>query len=66
MIDHDQKALGTLILWFSPKINHRFGEHTGAKSLYDAICDIYDVNDDLVKDKGMWCVKSILIKFNKF
>lgn len=62
MIDRDHKVLGALILCLSNEINNWFGEHTSAKSFYDALCEFYDGNDDLVKDKGSQAQK----EFNEF
>ena len=62
LVDRDNKAFGALILCLSSEIHNRFGEHKSAKSLYDALCEFYYGNADLVKDKGVQAQK----EFNSF
>ena len=51
LLDRDKKALGALTLCLHQDIYNRFAEHTTAKSLYDALCEFYDGNEDLKLDR---------------
>jgi len=57
LVDRDNKAFGALILCLSPEIHNRFGDQKNAKELYDALCEFYDGNADLQKDKGVQAQK---------
>ncbi|KAK1421701.1 hypothetical protein QVD17_24250 [Tagetes erecta] len=61
-LDRDKKALGALILCLHQDIYNRFAEHTTAKSLYDALCEFYDGNEDLKLDRKAQAEK----EFNSF
>ncbi|KAK1414657.1 hypothetical protein QVD17_30406 [Tagetes erecta] len=45
-----------------PNIYNMFAEHTTAKSLYDALCEFYDGNEDLKLDRKAQAEK----EFNSF
>ncbi|KAK1414971.1 hypothetical protein QVD17_30737 [Tagetes erecta] len=62
LLDRDKKALGALILCLHQDIFNRFAEHTTAKSLYDALCEFYDGNEDLKLDRKAQAEK----EFNSF
>ncbi|KAK1406105.1 hypothetical protein QVD17_41391 [Tagetes erecta] len=62
LLDRDKKALGALILCLHRDIFNRFAEHTTAKSLYDALCEFYDGNEDLKLDRKAQAEK----EFNSF
>ncbi|KAK1427753.1 hypothetical protein QVD17_16447 [Tagetes erecta] len=62
LLDRDKKALGALILYLHQDIFNRFAEHTTAKSLYDALCEFYDGNEDLKLDRKAQAEK----EFNSF
>jgi len=62
LVDRDNKAFGALILCLSSEIHNRFGDQKNAKELYDALCEFYDGNADLQKDKGVQAQKD----FNSF
>lgn len=53
LFDRENKALCALILCLSTEINYQFGGHHNAKSIYDALCEFNDRNEDLMKDKSM-------------
>jgi len=62
LVDRDNKAFGALILCLSSEIHNHFGDQKNAKELYDALCEFYDGNADLQKDKGVQAQKD----FNSF
>ncbi|KAK1421891.1 hypothetical protein QVD17_24607 [Tagetes erecta] len=62
LLDRDKKALGALTLCLHQDIYNRFAEHTTAKSLYDALCEFYDGNEDLKLDRKAQAEK----EFNSF
>ncbi|KAK1406241.1 hypothetical protein QVD17_41531 [Tagetes erecta] len=62
LLDRDKKALRALILCLHQDIFNRFAEHTTVKSLYDALCEFYDGNEDLKLDRKAQAEK----EFNSF
>ncbi|KAK1421754.1 hypothetical protein QVD17_24353 [Tagetes erecta] len=66
LFDRDKKALGALILCLHQDIYNRFVEHTSAKSLYDALCEFYDGNEDLKLDRKVQLRKSLIhLEYNQ-